>query len=93
LSWRKFVRLEKKIHKDATRPPPTSNNGNGSLTYTVDGTKTAVTPPASTIYINEVSHNAAKATVKIKVTIFPMGELFDFVVADKDVFRNLRRRR
>jgi len=59
------------------------DNANGTLTYTVDGTKTAVTPPASTIYINEVSHNTAKGTVKIKVTIFPMGELFDFVAADK----------
>jgi hypothetical protein len=63
--------------------PPTGDNANGTLTYTVDGTKTVVTPPASTIYINEVSHDAAKATVKIKVTIFPAGELFDFVVADK----------
>jgi hypothetical protein len=63
--------------------PSAGDNGNGSLAYTVDGTKTVVTPPASTIFINEVSHNTAKATVKIKVTIFPMGELFDFVVADK----------
>ena len=39
--------------------------------------------PASSIYINEVSHNAAKGTVKIRVTIFPVGELFDFLVADK----------
>ena len=71
---------------NSTATPSTAvpgNNANGTLSYTVDGTKTVVTPPASTIYINEVSHNAAKATVKIKVTIFPMGELFDFVVADK----------
>jgi len=67
----------------STATPASGDNGNGTLTYTVDGTKTVVTPPASTIYINEVSHNAAKATVKIKVTIFPMGELFDFVAADK----------
>jgi hypothetical protein len=62
---------------------PAANTGNGTLSYTVDGTKTVVSPPASTIFINEVSHNTAKGSVKIKVTIFPMGELFDFVVADK----------
>lgn len=68
---------------NSSATPSYGNDGNGSLAYTVDGTRTVVKPPSSTIYINEVSHNTAKGTVKIKVTIFPVGELFDFVVADK----------
>ncbi len=58
------------------------NGGGGSLSYTIDGTKTVVTPPL-TIYENEVSHNTAKGTVKVRVTIFPAGELLDLHVADK----------
>ena len=55
----------------------------GSLSYTIDGTKVVVKRPASSIYLNEVSHNTAKASVKIRLTIFPSGELFNFLVADK----------
>jgi hypothetical protein len=63
--------------------PSSGDDGNGSLTYTVDGTRTVVKRPSSSMYINEVSHNGAKGMVTIKVTIFPAGELFNFVVADK----------
>jgi hypothetical protein len=55
----------------------------GKLSYTVDGKKVVVNRPAITIYLNEVSHNTAKGSVKIRVTIFPAGELFDFLVAEK----------
>ncbi len=58
-------------------------DGEGSLAYTIDGTKVVVKRPASSIYLNEVSHNPDKASVRIKVTIFPSGELFNFLVADK----------
>jgi hypothetical protein len=58
-------------------------NGGGSLAFTVDGTKTVVNPPTTTLYLNEVSHDAAKGTVKVRITIFPAGELLDFHVADK----------
>jgi hypothetical protein len=59
------------------------NNGEGSLAYTIDGNKNVIKRPASSIYINEVSHNAAKGSVRVRVTIFPSAELFDFIVADK----------
>jgi len=59
------------------------DDGEGSLAYTIDGTRMVVKRPSSSIYINEVSHNVTKGTVKIKVTIFPAGELFNFLVADK----------
>jgi hypothetical protein len=64
--------------------PSAGNNGEGSLAYTVDGMRKVVKQPASSLYINEVSHDSGKGTAKIKVTIFPAGDLFDFVVADKD---------
>ena len=67
----------------ATASVSSGDDGEGSLAYTIDGARTVVKRPTSTIYINEVSHNTAKGTVKIRVTIFPLGELFDFVVADK----------
>lgn len=57
--------------------------GEGSLAFTIDGTKVVVKRPASSLYINEVSHNTTKGSVKIKVTIFPSGQLFNFLVADK----------
>jgi hypothetical protein len=60
-----------------------TTSGEGSLSYTINGTKVVVERPASSIYLNEVSHNAIKGSVKIKVTIFPSGELFNFLVADK----------
>jgi hypothetical protein len=69
-------------NQSSAATPGPGDNGNGSLAYIIDGTKTVVKPPSS-IYINESSHDAVKGTVKIKVTIFPVGELFDFVVADK----------
>lgn len=59
------------------------DNAEGSLAFTVDGTRTVVKPPSTTIFLNEVSHNAATGMVKIRVTIFPAGELLDFHVADK----------
>ncbi|MDP4216080.1 MAG: hypothetical protein Q8927_07745 [Bacteroidota bacterium] len=59
------------------------DDGNGRFAYTLNGTRIVVQRPASSLYINEVSHNAAKGLVKIKVTLFPSAELFDFVVADK----------
>jgi hypothetical protein len=71
------------VNNSSATTPSSGDDGNGSLAYTVDGTRTVVKRPSSSIYINEVSHNLAKGTVKIKVTIFPAGELFDFVVADK----------
>ena len=58
-------------------------NGGGNLAFTVDGAKTVVNPPTTTLYLNEVSHDAAKGTVKVRVTIFPAGELLDLHVADK----------
>jgi hypothetical protein len=67
--------------------PSSGDDGEGSLAYTIDGTRTVVRRPASSIYINEVSHDAAKGTVKIRVTIFPVGELFNFLVADKGTTR------
>jgi hypothetical protein len=66
-----------------TATAPSGNGSDGSLAYTVDGKRTVVTPPSTTIYRNEVSHDAAKGSVKIEVTIFPVGELFKFTVADK----------
>jgi hypothetical protein len=66
-----------------TNAASSSDDGEGSLAYTIDGTRTVVKRPASSIYLNEVSHDAAKGTVKIRVTIFPAGELLDFAVADK----------
>lgn len=63
--------------------PASSADGEGSLAFTMDGTKRVIKRPANSIYINEVSHNATKGTVRIKVTIFPGGELFNFAVADK----------
>src|ERR1700733_7152890 len=67
----------------ATGAPASGNDGEGSLAFTIDGTRTVVKRPASSLYLNEVSHNAPNATVKIRVTIFPAGQLLDFVVADK----------
>jgi len=67
----------------ATAPVSSGDDGEGSLAYTVDGTRTVVKRPSSSIYLNEVSHNVAKGTVRIEVTIFPVGELFNYVVSDK----------
>jgi len=71
------------MNHSAAATPSSGDDGNGSLAYTVDGKRTVVKRPSSSIYINEVSHDVAKGTVTIKVTIFPLGELFNFVVADK----------
>jgi hypothetical protein len=75
-----FASYVKSSHADTAS---FSNDREGILNYTVDGRRVVVKRPASSFYLNEVSHNLAKGSVRIKVTIFPMGELFNFLVADK----------
>jgi hypothetical protein len=70
--------------KDSTSNTTSDNfgsgvpNGNGSFSYTIEGTKVSV----KSLYINEVKNNVADRRLKIEVTNTPTSEVFNFSIAN-----------